>query len=121
MASMFETITRGAAWESLVGVHGITVTYTPHGGIAEEISGLWRPGQKLGGWVEHGEVEEDRGVLTVSPDDVSSPDTRDQVAIDGVTWAVERVEQGGPYWTLELIRHRERQAGFGSTRKREDL
>ena len=121
MATMFENIARGAGWSALAAVHGTSVSYRPHDGEASTIAAVWRPGECVAGWVEHGEMERARGVLLVSPADVAAPDTRDQVTIDAVEWAVELVEQGGPYWRLQLVRHTERRPGFGSSRMREDL
>ena len=112
----FDTAFLAKAWPKLVAQFGETVAYTPHGGSASDISGIWHPGQILTAYYTDGSAEVAVGVLKVSSADVASPDTRDKVVIGGVTWAVKVVERHGATVHLQLETRDQRAIGGAHTR-----
>jgi len=114
--TVFDEMVQGTAWAAMVLTRGRTVTYTPHGGQGTSITAVWTESEVLAGYMPDSEQEVRLGLLRASALDVSDPDTRDTVTMDGVTWAVVFIGRTSPIVDLQLETRRVRRVIGGDRR-----
>ena len=111
MASAFETLARGAAWEALAAQFGIEVTLYQGEVAAQTVIAIWHPGQQLLDYYQSGTFEAGEGVLRVNPDDLAQAISLDDYfTIDGEAWGVRQIGRRSPFLDLSLRRVAQRQA-----------
>jgi hypothetical protein len=113
---MFDQIMQTSGWPSLVQTFGRSVNYVRYGENAQTITAIWNPTQIMPGYYPDGEQNLELGVLRVSSGDISDPDTRDSVILDGVTWSVKSINQRGAIFEMQLEKREQRKVGGESER-----
>ena len=100
--TMFDQMAQGVAWDCLIALRGMTITYTPAAGSPSTFSALWLEGDTLPGYLADGSQEITHGVVTINPKDIVAPTLADTVTILGAVYAVVAKDPPGPYHKLQL-------------------
>lgn len=102
--SRFDTDFLAGAWEDLVDLAGITVSYDPRAGPAVTLTGVWDRDRTIANYLPTEEQNVEYGVLRLSK--VFAPDPRrgDTVTIQGQTWSVAGIGARTPVVELQLER-----------------
>ena len=111
MASDFQTAFL-EAWTPLSERFGVSATYYAGGtGAGTSVTVIFSDRRKEPAYEGDGEQTVEAGMITCSPDDVSSPSLTDTFVIDSVTYAVREIESFKPLVKLSVVSRSQRYAG----------
>lgn len=112
--SMFSDMARGAAWDDLVRVHGVAVTYKASGaGAGTAVTILFNRNQTIPGYFSDGEQEVETARARAAPSEIASPGLTDTFTIGGEVWAVVAMSERAGFNDMQLERRVQTYKGGG--------